>query len=255
MLWYKAWLETRWRFVIGLVILVCSAAAVVIAYPRMQQLLTLVPGLDVEGELGRVIRENAELMREYRGYVWAQWFRQNLSQAWTLFAAILGAGGLLAQTSGGGALFTLSLPASRDRLLATRAAVGLAELLVLAVIPSLVVTALSPSVGESYGPVDAIVHSVSLFIAGTVFFSLTFLLSTVFPDVWRPALIVIGIAMAWSFAEEMARDGGPLGFFSVMSAERYFRGDGVPWIGLLVCAAASAALLYAASRNIARQDF
>ena len=29
MLWYKAWLETRWRFLIGLAVLVCSAVAAV----------------------------------------------------------------------------------------------------------------------------------------------------------------------------------------------------------------------------------
>jgi hypothetical protein len=30
MLWYKAWLETRWRFVIGLVVLMASACALVL---------------------------------------------------------------------------------------------------------------------------------------------------------------------------------------------------------------------------------
>jgi hypothetical protein len=40
-----------------------------------------------------------------------------------------------------------------------------------------------------------------------------------------------------------------------MSAESYFRGAGLPWLGLLVSAGASAAMLYAATRNMARQDF
>jgi hypothetical protein len=101
MLWYKSWLETRWRFLIGLALLVCSAAVVVFTYPKVVKLLPLVPSLDVSGEIGRRIREAAELSREYRGYVWSQWFRQNLAQTWTLFAALLGTGGLSAQTSGG----------------------------------------------------------------------------------------------------------------------------------------------------------
>ena len=37
MLWYKAWLETRWRFLIGLVLLVCSAAFIVLAYTRVMR--------------------------------------------------------------------------------------------------------------------------------------------------------------------------------------------------------------------------
>ena len=40
-----------------------------------------------------------------------------------------------------------------------------------------------------------------------------------------------------------------------MSGETYFRGGGLPWLGLLASAAVSAAMLYAAASNIARQDF
>ena len=255
MLWYKSWLETRWRFLIGLALLLCSAAVVVFAYPRLVKLLPLVPTIDVGGEIGRRIRESAELSREYRGYVWSQWFRQNLAQTWTLFAALLGTGGLFAQTSGGGALFTLSLPVSRTRLLAVRAATGLVELLVLALVPSLLIPLLSPAVGESYSVGNAVVHSLCLFIAGAVFFSLAFLLSTVFTDVWRPLLIVVCLSTVIGLAEQVFRDVVPAGVFRVMSAEGYFRGDGLPWVGLAATAALSAAMLYAATQNIARQDF
>jgi hypothetical protein len=110
MLWYKAWLETRWRFLIGLGLLVCSAGATVFAYPKVLELLKMVPTVELSGELGRRINEAAILARDYRGYVWSNWFRQNLMQMWTIFAVLLGTGGLLSQVSGGGALFTLSLP-------------------------------------------------------------------------------------------------------------------------------------------------
>src|SRR5215468_7435184 len=137
MLWHKSWLETRWRFLIGLAVLACSAAGVVFAYPRVAELLPLVPAHDTGGELGRRIRESAELVRDYRGYVWSQWSGKSLIQAWTLFAVLLGTGGLVSQAARGGALFTLSLPVSRRRLVAVRAAVGLTELVVLAFVPSL----------------------------------------------------------------------------------------------------------------------
>src|SRR5688572_18177370 len=125
MLWYKAWLETRWRFLIGLVLLMFSACGVVIGYQEVIKLLPLAPKVDLSGELGRRVIEAMELARTYRGYVWSQGFRQNLIQTWTLFAVILGTGGLLSQASGGGALFTLSLPTTRSRLLGVRAATGL----------------------------------------------------------------------------------------------------------------------------------
>jgi ABC-2 type transport system permease protein len=255
MLWYKAWLETRWRFLIGFVVLAFSACGVVIGYPKVLELMPLVPAADVGGELGRRIREAAELARTYRGYVWSQWFGQNLVQTWTLFAVILGTGGLLSQASGGGALFTLSLPVTRNRLLAVRAATGLLELLALAVIPSLLLPVLSPAVGQTYGVADAMIHGACLFIAGAVFFSLAFMLSTVFSDVWRPLLIALCAAFGLGLLEEISPDLSRWGLFRVMTAEVYFRDGGLPWLGLLASAAVSLVLLYLADRNIARHDF
>src|SRR5436190_3321438 len=112
MLWYKSWLETRSRFLIGLALLVCSGAATVFTYPKVHELLATVPSMDLRGPLGEKVREAAALASSYRGYVWSQWFGQNLIQLWTIFAVILGTGGLLSQMSGGGGVFTLSLPVS-----------------------------------------------------------------------------------------------------------------------------------------------
>src|SRR5262245_49713607 len=97
MLWNKVLLETRWRFFIGLALLVCSAAATALTYPRVVALLPTVPAAadSIGGEIGRRIREAAELSRTFRGYTWAQSFRQNLPQTGTFFAVLLGTGGLL----------------------------------------------------------------------------------------------------------------------------------------------------------------
>ncbi len=254
MLWYKSWLETRWRFVIGLVLLMMSAIGTVLAYPQLAQLMTQMPDLNLQGEIGRRVNEAVALSAEYRGYVWSQWFVLNLPEMWSVFAAVLGTGGLLSQVSGGGALFTLSLPATRSRLLGIRAATGLAELLVLAVVPSLMLPLLSPLIGQSYSVTDALVHSFCMFVAGTVFFSLAFFLSTVFNDVWRPALIVLCTAFLLSLLHQFS-DLSRYSIHRVMSAEVYFRDGGLPWLGLLTSVVVSGALIYGATRNIARQDF
>ena len=68
MLWYKSWLETRWRFLIGLGLLICSALSVVFIYPEVIRLVPLAPTIDVGGELGRRVQESVELSKEYRGY-------------------------------------------------------------------------------------------------------------------------------------------------------------------------------------------
>ena len=255
MLWHKVWLETRWRFWIGLALLTLSAAGIVLSYPQMLKLLAVVPNIDMNGEIGRQVRESAEMARSYRGYVWSQWYVKNMPQLWTLFAVLLGTGGLLSQASGGGTLFTLSLPISRKRLVVTRVATGLAELLVLAVVPSLLLLVLSPAVGHTYGLGDALIHSGCLFIAGSVFYSLAVLLSSVFGDVWRPLLIVLCAAVVVGLFEQFFHGLASYGVFRVMSAEVYFRDGGLPWLGLLVSGAASVAMLYGAAMNIARRDY
>jgi len=255
MLWYKAWLETRWRFAIGLAILMVSACGLVFAYPQVARLMPLASTIEARGEIGRRVQEAVQLSREYHGYIWSQWFRQNLIQMWTVFAALLGAGGLLSQASGGAALYTLSMPASRARLLVVRAAAGLGELLVLAIAPSLLIPLLSPAVGDSYSVVDAIVHGACLFLGGAVFYALAVLLSTIFADIWRPLLISLAVAVVMALGEMFVRDVWPHGIFSLMNGEAYFRTRHVPWAGLIVTTAAAAALLYGAAVSLAQRDF
>jgi hypothetical protein len=255
MLWYRSWLETRWRFVIGAALLPLSAAGSVLVYPRVIKLLPLASQVDPNDAIGQRVLETAQVMATYRGYIWAQWFAQNMTQQWTLFAVLLGTGGLLAQTSGGGALFTLSLPVTRDRVVGARALMGLAELFILAVAPSLLIPLLSPAVAQRYSIVDALAHAVFMFVGGSIFFSLAFFFSSVFHDVWRPLLIVVGVCMVLGFVDAVVPDTSRFSPFGLMNGESYFRGEGVPWIGLLVSVVVSSALLLAAVRNIARQDF
>ena len=255
MLWYKAWLETRWRFLIGFALVMLGAVGAVLAYPKFVTVLAAVPAIDVQGELGRRIREGAELGRTYHGYLWSQWLRQSMTNMLSLFAVLLGTGGLLSQGTGGGALFTLSLPVSRTQLMVARTATGLAELSVLSFVPQLVLPLLSPAVGQSYGIGDALVHGACFFVAGGVLFSVACLLSTMFTDVWRPALIVCALAFVLGSCEAFFDTLSRYSLFGIMDGEMYFRGGGLPWLGLLASAAVSAAMLFAASRNLARQDF
>jgi hypothetical protein len=255
MLWYKSWLETRWRFAIGLALLIASACATVLYYPEIMKLMPLANTLDTSGPLGRQIKEQVELSRSYGGYVWSQAFRQNLPQMGTLFAVLLGSGSPLADGSRAAALFTLSLPASRNRVLGIRAAAGLGELLTIALVPSLLIPLLSPAVGQTYGVGSALVHAMCLFFAAAAFFSLAFLLSSVFADLWRPMLIGLAVAAVLSLFEQVFRDLSRYGIFGLMSGEIYFRTGSLPWAGLLVSAVASGAMLYGATLNTARRDF
>jgi len=254
MLWYKSWLETRWRFVIGLVLVIGSVASTVFSYPEVQRILASPPTQTFGGILGRQITEALVLAREYRGYIWSQWLSGNIPELLTLFAVMLGSGGLLAQAERGGAIFTLSLPVSRRRLLGVRAATGLAELSVLALAATLLLPILSPVVGERYAIGDALVHALCLFGASSMLFAFSFFLSTVFSDVWRPALIVLCLAILVALGEQVSGL-SRYGVYGLMSGEAYFRDGVLPWLGLMASATVTASAMSAAVANITRQDF
>ena len=89
MLWYNSWLETRWRFAIGLIIVTISACGSVAAYPQMLKLLPLADKIETSGALARLVVESAELARTYRGYLWSQWFLKNMPQQGAVFAVLI----------------------------------------------------------------------------------------------------------------------------------------------------------------------
>jgi ABC-type transport system involved in multi-copper enzyme maturation permease subunit len=257
MLWHKAWLETRWRFISALLILTVLAGGNVYDYLATQQLLprlsisTDTPAAEATGLAG-VIRDAIEVQKDFRGFVWYQAFRQNLTQMGVFFAVLLGCGGLLSESSKGSALFTLSLPVTRRHLLGARTGVGLAQLMAISIVPPLAISVLAPTVGQRFSVVDALAHGVCIFFVAAVFFSLASFLSTLFADIWRPLLIAIGIACAVALVSMFVPQ---LGIFSVMSGESYFRTGSLPWMGFVTSAVIATALLYSAAETLERRDF
>jgi ABC-type transport system involved in multi-copper enzyme maturation permease subunit len=141
MLWYKVWAESRTRFAI---------AAVVIA------------GMSVF-----VIWQNAD-RAPYGG------FSRTL---FIVFAIVLAMGGLLRERDLGTAGFTLALPVSRRRLALVRAATGLAQLLVLALVPLVTMVILMRIEGRPFPLGHGLVLALRWFVGGSALFGLGFLAS------------------------------------------------------------------------------
>jgi ABC-2 type transport system permease protein len=253
MLWYKGWLETRWRFLAGMLLLVTFAALGVAARPAVSNMQVEMPNLG--GRLGELVREGLALMGSYEGYVWSQWFGKNLLQFWTMLAVLIGAGGLATERAGGAALWTLSLPVTRRRLLAVRAGVGAAELLALAVVPSLAVCLLSPLVGESYAVADALAHSFILCAGGSFFYALSLLLSTIFQDQLKAVLAGMSAAIVMGLLALFSERLADYSVYKVMTGESYFLGGAPPWGGLAACLAAAALMFFVSLRVLERRDF
>jgi hypothetical protein len=247
MVWHKAWLDTRTKFLVVLAVLVVIAVGNVFGWVQVQAIL---PNVSVSGGsrvVADAVNEALEAERTFRGYIWNNWFAGNFKNCLVLFAALLGSGSTLSP-SGRGMLFSLALPVLRSRWFAARAAIGLVELFALALVPSLVIALLAPAVNESYSLADAMVHGLLAFVVGSVFYALAMLASAIFDDLWRAMLLTVVAAIALAVVEY----GLPTvsGLFAAMSGRTYYYDGTLPWLGLIVSVALTLALLYAACLGV-----
>jgi hypothetical protein len=255
MLWYKTWLEMRTRLSIGLVLLLLSAIGSMLLYPEVKEVAPLARSGPLAGDFAREVQENLALASTYRGYLWSQLIGQKQTLLLVLFAALLGTGSVIAQSTGDGRLFTLSLPVLRTRLLLVRAGTGLLGLLSLAFVPMLALAMLSPAIGETYSLMDASAHALCLFVGAAALFSLTLLFATLLDDVWRPLLLTLLAVVVLRLLTSVLFDAGRFDVPAIMTGERWFRDERLPWEGLLASLAASAAFLATAAARLKRADF
>ena len=126
MLWYKSWLDTRWRFLLGLALLLVFACGTVIT-SRACRSSSLVPPRrrsSAARHSARSCRSRSRACARSAATPGRSGSRANFPALLTLFAALLGSGSPLVK-SGSGALFSLALPVSRGRWIGTRAGAGL----------------------------------------------------------------------------------------------------------------------------------
>lgn len=189
MLIYKAWLETRWRFLAGLALLVALIFYTVFQAPT-------------------VIKARKEFRGEhivYAQYIWILLYKGYLQALWILAAVMLGLGGLWREKSSGAAGFTLSLPVSRRRLVLVRSMVGAAEAITLAVVPCILIWAISPLAGYSYPLGQAVSHSVLIVGGGLIFYAWGLLLSHLMQGEFSTPTLALSVCLVLFIAFKLLR--------------------------------------------------
>ena len=178
MLWYKAWRESRVRFLLILlfVVVYCASGVLTEQQDRLRPSSLFITPMS------------------YDVYIYLTYVGRYALYFFVFSLPLLSAGGLLRENARGTAALSLSLPVSRRRLTGARAAVGLLQMAVLAFLPSFLIPALSPFVRESY-PISAALHFGLLrVICGMAFFAMAFLFSTLLAGEYT-ALVVSAAAM------------------------------------------------------------
>src|SRR5579863_8850746 len=153
MLWYKAWVESRIRFLLIAVCLTLFCAAVVLFHGRTGPVLTDA----LRGLRSRTFSEN----------IYKLVYSGTAKGMFAILVIFLGLGGLRRERTHGTAIFTLALPATRFQMVVSQMAVGLLELAVLSLLPALLIPALSALVRQYYPFTQALHFAVLWFCCGS----------------------------------------------------------------------------------------
>jgi ABC-2 type transport system permease protein len=246
MLYYKAWLESRVRFL--------AAAAVLSLYcvSFVQQSRINFPSAFEPGLL-------------YTKYVWRGIYDGLDVIVFVIVAALLGLGGLEQEREAGSAGFTLALPVSRAQLLWPRIVVAMFEMIALAAIPLVVVPWISASLGREYPVVHALRFAVLFAVTGTLWVSAGALVSVAVSSSHAAmvASVITPAVCAAVFSGTALRAHPALNPFNVMNGARLpfvnpvtALADGaLPWTALLSFMLVSAILLAASAFGTSRRDF
>lgn len=245
MLWYKAWRESRLRFIVSAMTL-ATACVLIVEHWRSQQ-------AQAQGSV------------TYLQYVWVWSYRGGVKNLFLFLTPLLGLGGILKEKAYGTFTFTLGLPVTRSQLVWTRAAMGFLQMGALALLPALLIPALSPLVHQSYPFWQAIRFSLIWIICGTVLIAMPFLLSSLLEGEFSPLVATyIGLFSYIYVSRSPALESHPfIDLWRIMAGYEmpYFRSDSyllagpLPWGMFSAIASLSLATLLLAAYVVQRRDF
>jgi ABC-2 type transport system permease protein len=237
MLWYKAWLETRSRFLISLggILGICSY--------RVYQL---------------------DSLGGFSGTSWyyfaLQGAHERLCMLWVLAVMLLMMGGLVREKAVGASAFTLALPVSRTRLMGVRISMGLIEAMALAIVPWVVMFLIAITTGKASSVSWAVSHIVLLAGGGLIFFAFALLISSLMEGEYTAPAVSLGITLtvifalgdrplnAWSPLELVAGSG-------YIDRQNPIHFGPIPWLHLVVTILIAALFTAISIKAIQRREF
>jgi ABC-type transport system involved in multi-copper enzyme maturation permease subunit len=248
MLAYKAWRESRSRFLLSIACVAGLCAIFIVFHGLARTRPGPGPAPD-DTFIGHTY------LRIYAGFV---------RGLFLYFALLLGLGGLQRERAHHTHAFTLALPVSRLHHFGARAMVGLGQVVVLAATPALLVPALSHAVGHDYPASQSIQFAVLWIAVGCVVFAFAVFVSSVVPNEYA----ALAVALVGFYLYPLAvvytpwLRGRPLHIHYIMSgrgmpyfdpATAMLRGP-LPWRTLGGVTMACGVLLLAAAWMTTRQD-
>ena len=238
MLWYKAWLETRSRFLISLVGMVALCSVFVL-----------------HGDRDAIY----EVPANYYNYVLFAG-HQILVMMWVLAVTLTMMGGLLREKAAGSAAFTLALPVSRGRLMMVRICTGLIQAATLAIAPWVAMFSAGSIFGKTHSVSQAAYYLVLLLGGGLLFFGMAVLVSSLIGGEYTAPVVSFGavIITAVALSGAALRHYSPWGF---MTGSEYLNRQTnllllpIPWLQAVIYIFLAGLLLAISVGAIQRREF
>lgn len=238
MLLYKAWLETRARFLISLVGITAICCWFVfhedrqaLSYSKMSYYYTVL-------------------------FIGHQFF----VGVWVLAVTLLAMGGLVREKAVGASSFTLALPVSRVRLMRVRIGMVLGEALMLGLIPWTVMFLVACVAGKPLAIQQAAFYLVLLGGAGVIFPAIAIFVSSLVEGEYTAPVVAYGIVISLAFLFDIATL-RPYSLWRLIVAselvdrETYLLSGPLPWSQILANATIAVVLLLISMRIIQRREF
>jgi len=235
MLWYKGWLETRFRllFVVGW-------AAVFLGLQYFGRTTTPAPGAKGPAFV-LVMFSNPILV--------------------LMVCALLGGAGIVTQPSlqatkglHGSTLFTLSLPVSRLRLLAVRAGIGWLELVCVIAALCCGMWFASPAYRAVATPFEMVGYAATLVAGASALYCFSVLLATFLDDQWRAWGSMIGSALLWWLSTRTPLPASA-NFFRAMREDSPILVHSMPWTAMIFSLGLSVILFFAALKVVRTREY
>ena len=252
MLWYKTWRESRTRFAITAFTLVGFCLFTVLLFPDHNRMN------------GRIV---LPILRSgiYSEHIYHLIYG-TAKGTFAILTIFLGLGGLLRERRNRTAIFTLSLPVSRSRLIGTQLVVGMLEMAILSLLPALLIPSLSMFVHESYPFAEALHFSMLWFACGSIIFAAAFLMSAILigeytaPVVCYIALVLQASVMTTTslgrhYRLNLMWTMGEFGRMHWDPQHENLASDPLPWARLLILMLIALCMLALALQIANKQDF
>jgi hypothetical protein len=229
MLWYKSWLEIRWRALFAL------------------SVFSLVIFLASSGK-GNSLREATRMM-------------DVLGLVFVIPAISLAGAGIKTQSASratkcmpGSVYFTLSLPVSRLRLLLVRAGLGLMATTAIVTIICCGVWALFPALRVTAAPVDVFRAGSSIGACTSVFYFLSVVFATFLEETWQMwgTMIAVGL-LRWMSVKAVLPQS--LDLFHAIGVASPLLTHAMPWAAMAASLAVSAILFLIALRVVTVREY